>query len=119
MMPAGKVLNFTALLPSNRTYVTYPGSLTTPPCTEGVMWHVLITPQTISLPQVCVCVCAGGEGGEGGRGVHTLARRRIGRAASCSSDPHNGSTLVACSTRIFFLPWVTTSARWASCPRWH
>ena len=70
MMPAGKVLNFTALLPSNRTYVTYPGSLTTPPCTEGVMWHVLTTPQTISLPQVCM------QGGKwGGRGGHTLAQR--------------------------------------------
>jgi hypothetical protein len=34
-LPAGTTLDFHALLPANRSYVTYAGSLTTPPCTEG------------------------------------------------------------------------------------
>jgi hypothetical protein len=34
-LPAGTTLDFNTLLPANRSYVTYAGSLTTPPCTEG------------------------------------------------------------------------------------
>ena len=40
------------LLPPNRAYFTYMGSLTTPPCSEGVRWFVLKTPSTISLEQL-------------------------------------------------------------------
>ncbi len=36
---------------SERDYVTYAGSLTTPPCSEGLLWHVLTKPQTISVQQ--------------------------------------------------------------------
>jgi len=35
------------LLPQTRNYYTFTGSLTTPPCTEGVTWFVLQTPSTL------------------------------------------------------------------------
>lgn len=40
------------LLPEQRQYVTYMGSLTTPPCTEGVLWMVLKQPVTLSRQQI-------------------------------------------------------------------
>lgn len=42
----------TFLLPSKRAYYAYSGSLTTPPCTEGVRWIVLQTPLQVSAKQV-------------------------------------------------------------------
>ena len=41
-----------ALLPSDRTYFAYAGSLTTPPCSEGVRWNVLRTPIQASAAQI-------------------------------------------------------------------
>lgn len=41
-----------SLLPSERAYYTYSGSLTTPPCTEGVRWIVLEEPITLSAEQI-------------------------------------------------------------------
>jgi carbonic anhydrase len=41
----------TALLPADRRYYTYMGSLTTPPCTEGVLWIVMQQPITVSPEQ--------------------------------------------------------------------
>lgn len=48
---AGKV-DPAGLLPSDRAYYTFMGSLTTPPCSEGVQWFVLRTPSEISSEQV-------------------------------------------------------------------
>jgi carbonic anhydrase len=45
-------INAADLLPANRSYFTFAGSLTTPPCTEDVRWFVLRTPVTISKKQV-------------------------------------------------------------------
>jgi carbonic anhydrase len=41
----------TVLLPADRRYYTYMGSLTTPPCTEGVLWVVMQQPITVSPEQ--------------------------------------------------------------------
>lgn len=49
-LPAG--LNAAQMLPSDHDYYRYNGSLTTPPCTEGVWWLVLKRPATVSKEQV-------------------------------------------------------------------
>jgi carbonic anhydrase len=48
----GEKLNPTALLPAVRTHYNYAGSLTTPPCSEGVNWVVLNTPMKMSSGQL-------------------------------------------------------------------
>lgn len=40
------------LLPKNRAYYRFNGSLTTPPCSEGVMWLVMKTPVNTGKEQV-------------------------------------------------------------------
>ena len=40
------------LLPRTRTHYAYTGSLTTPPCTEGVSWNVFNTPIEMSPEQI-------------------------------------------------------------------
>ena len=40
------------LLPAVREYYAYDGSLTTPPCSEGVKWHVLADPIAVSAEQI-------------------------------------------------------------------
>lgn len=40
------------LIPANHAYTTLIGSLTTPPCTEGVIWLVLNTPMSFSKAQI-------------------------------------------------------------------
>lgn len=57
--PNNLTINPTDLLPATltpitRAYYTYAGSLTTPPCTEGVNWYVLKTPIQISAAQLAL-----------------------------------------------------------------
>lgn len=40
------------LLPTDRDYYRFSGSLTTPPCTEGVLWLVMKKPVTASAKQI-------------------------------------------------------------------
>ena len=47
-------IDLAALLPANRTYYTYMGSLTTPPCTEDVLWMVLKEPSEVSADQIAI-----------------------------------------------------------------
>ena len=49
---AGERLDMAALLPSKRSYYTYNGSLTTPPCSEIVRWLLLDAPVTLSAGQI-------------------------------------------------------------------
>jgi carbonic anhydrase len=49
-MPEG-LLNLNELLPQDLRYYQFMGSLTTPPCTEGVLWMVLKQPMKISPAQ--------------------------------------------------------------------
>ncbi|MCA0176199.1 MAG: carbonic anhydrase family protein [Proteobacteria bacterium] len=52
--PAPGSINLTHLLPEDRRYYTYMGSLTTPPCSEGVLWMVLKQPVTLTAAQIAV-----------------------------------------------------------------
>jgi carbonic anhydrase len=45
-------VDLTRLLPASRRAYRYPGSLTTPPCTEGIRWMVLARPMTVSKRQL-------------------------------------------------------------------
>jgi carbonic anhydrase len=49
---AGVQINAMDLLPSVGTTFRYSGSLTTPPCTEGVNWLLMTTPVELSIPQL-------------------------------------------------------------------
>ena len=47
-------LDLNALLPTDRRYYTYMGSLSEPPCTEGVLWMVMKTPVEVSPEQIAI-----------------------------------------------------------------
>jgi carbonic anhydrase len=49
-LPAG--LSVTGLLPASRDHYSFNGSLTTPPCSEGVRWLVIKQPATASKAQI-------------------------------------------------------------------
>ncbi len=45
-------IDLESLMPSNLQTARYDGSLTTPPCTEGVSWNVLVNPVELSPLQI-------------------------------------------------------------------
>ena len=51
-LKATSSLDLSQLLPADRRYFTYMGSLTTPPCTEDVLWIVLKKPVQATLQQI-------------------------------------------------------------------
>lgn len=48
----GKSIDLTALYPDDKSYYRFSGSLTTPPCTEGVVWLVMKQPINASREQI-------------------------------------------------------------------
>lgn len=48
------VIDVNEVLPARRDYFTYMGSLTTPPCTEGVLWIVMKQPMQASPAQMAL-----------------------------------------------------------------
>ena len=48
----GVQVNVAQILPAERGYYTFPGSLTTPPCSENVTWFVLKHPVTVSAAEI-------------------------------------------------------------------
>ncbi len=65
-----------ALLPATRTAWRYRGSLTTPPCTEGVSWIVMTEPVTLSGAQIAAM---GALYPRNFRPIQPLGRRSLGR----------------------------------------
>ncbi|QNI30681.1 carbonic anhydrase family protein [Alloacidobacterium dinghuense] len=45
-------IDLAKLLPADRGYYTFDGSLTTPPCSEGVTWYVLKHPVTVTTAEI-------------------------------------------------------------------
>lgn len=66
----------TNLLPPTRDYFSYGGSLTTPPCSEGVKWLVLKTPIEASADQIAVF------------------KSRVGDATNRPVQPHNARLII-------------------------
>src|SRR5262249_46175325 len=50
--PLGGDFDASVLLPASQSYYAFVGSLTTPPCSEGVRWQVMKTPIEISHAQL-------------------------------------------------------------------
>ncbi|MCB8967385.1 MAG: carbonic anhydrase family protein [Ardenticatenaceae bacterium] len=48
----GMMVNAAELLPADQLFYRYNGSLTTPPCSEGVLWSVMAAPIEMSAEQI-------------------------------------------------------------------
>jgi carbonic anhydrase len=51
-LSARPLIDLNQLLPDDRRYYTYMGSMTTPPCSEGVLWIVMQQPVPVSPTQI-------------------------------------------------------------------
>ncbi|HCN23214.1 MAG TPA: hypothetical protein DIT15_13420, partial [Arthrobacter bacterium] len=71
---AAGVVDFPALFPASLDHVAYDGSLTTPPCSEGVRWLLLETPVELGAGQLATLRAA--HPGNG-RPVQTLNGRDV------------------------------------------
>jgi carbonic anhydrase len=49
---SGSPIDATLLLPHDMNYFAYTGSLTTPPCTEGIQWIIMKKPMEVAVEQV-------------------------------------------------------------------
>lgn len=71
----GESINPMRLLPQGKDYYSFPGSLTTPPCTEGVQWLVMADAITASPAQIAVLRKA--VEGTNARPVQSLNGRKV------------------------------------------
>lgn len=74
--PLQKGLNLTTLIPASKDYYRFSGSLTTPPCTEGVRWLIMKETVKASPAQIAAFVKLLGEDGNS-RPVQSLNGRII------------------------------------------
>lgn len=51
-LPEFFILDLNDLIPAKKSYYTWNGSFTTPPCTEGVLWILFDSMNTVSARQV-------------------------------------------------------------------
>jgi carbonic anhydrase len=73
----GQTVDVGKLLPAGARYFTYEGSLTTPPCSEGVRWLVLDTMAEVSEDQIAQFRKA--THGDTARPVQSLGARHVTR----------------------------------------
>lgn len=73
--PLTAAFSLTSLLPKAKGYYRFSGSLTTPPCTEGVRWLILRQPVELSADQIKAFSAALGISNN--RPVHPLHGRMI------------------------------------------
>ncbi len=71
----GETINPGNLIPANKDYFSYMGSLTTPPCTEGVQWIVMSGTITASPAQILLLRKE--TGGGNARSVQPLFKRKV------------------------------------------
>ena len=74
-MAEGVAIDPGGYVPGSRAHFRYDGSLTTPPCSEGIAWHVLRETRTASREQVDRLRAIGG--GPTNRPVQPLGGRVI------------------------------------------
>ena len=86
MQPGNRVqhrqigINPMFLLPLKRGYYRYNGSLTYPPCTEGVLWYVFEEPLEVGVSQIARIIHAVGGNARpvqplNGRTIHAVNKR--------------------------------------------
>eukprot|EP00243_Klebsormidium_subtile_P009246 TRINITY_DN4584_c0_g1_i1.p1 TRINITY_DN4584_c0_g1~~TRINITY_DN4584_c0_g1_i1.p1 ORF type:complete len:290 (+),score=34.95 TRINITY_DN4584_c0_g1_i1:383-1252(+) len=76
--PINKTLNLNNLLPAEKSYYHLSGSLTTPPCSENVLWFVMKNPIEISSSQLLMLEMALARGA-GSRANHRPVQPLNGR----------------------------------------
>ncbi|MHA1523366.1 MAG: carbonic anhydrase [Alphaproteobacteria bacterium] len=71
---SGVTVNARDLLPRDKSYNHYKGSLTTPPCSEGVNWYVLTNPIQVSAAQIAKFTAIMGDNA---RPAQSMAHRLV------------------------------------------
>jgi carbonic anhydrase len=71
----GVMIDVASIFPQKAPYFTYSGSLTTPPCSEGVSWFVLTTPIEVSEAQLAKFRAA--VPGDSNRPVLPIGARKV------------------------------------------